>query len=45
VTVSFEIPEDMDAAGMRRLRPEIERLAEAAEDVELDLSRVEFIAS
>lgn len=45
MTVSFEIPEDMDAAGMRRLRPDIERLAETTDDVELDLSRVEFIDS
>jgi anti-anti-sigma factor len=45
VTVSFEIFEDMDAAGMRRLRADLERLAESEDDVELDLSRVDFIDS
>jgi len=45
VTVSFKIPEDMDAAGMRRLRPELERLADSDDTVELDLSRVDFIDS
>ncbi len=45
MTVSFEILEDMDAAGMRRLRPELERLADSGDDVELDLSRVDFIDS
>lgn len=45
MTVSFEIFEDMDAAGMRRLRADLERLAESEDDVELDLSRVDFIDS
>ncbi len=45
MAVIVEIPEDMDADGMRRLRPEFEKLADCADDVELDLSRVDFMDS
>jgi anti-sigma B factor antagonist len=41
----FNIEDDLDATYVTRLRPQIERLAEAGEDVFLDLSKVEFIDS
>lgn len=41
----FNIDDDLDAAYVTRLRPQIERLAEAGEDVLLDLSKVDFIDS
>jgi anti-sigma B factor antagonist len=40
-----EIDEDLDAAYVSRVRPYIETLAEADEDVILDLARVEFVDS
>jgi anti-sigma B factor antagonist len=40
-----EIDEDLDAAYVSRVRPYIETLAEADEDVVLDLARVEFVDS
>jgi anti-sigma B factor antagonist len=41
----FNIDDDLDATFVTRVRPQIERLAEAAEDVVLDLSKVDFIDS
>ena len=40
-----EIDDDLDAAYVSRVRPHIERLAQAEEDVVLDLSKVEFVDS
>ncbi len=40
-----EIYEDFDAAYVSRVRPFIETLADADEDVVLDFSRVEFVDS
>jgi len=40
-----QIDDDLDVTYLSRLRPHIERLAEAEEDVILDLSRVEFVDS
>ena len=40
-----EIDEDLDAAYVSRVRPFIETLAEAEEDVVLEFSRVEFVDS
>jgi anti-anti-sigma factor len=40
-----EIDDDLDAAYVSRVRPHIERLAEAQEDVVLDFSKVEFVDS
>lgn len=40
-----EIDEDLDAAYVSRVRPYIETLAEADEDVVLDFARVEFVDS
>ncbi len=39
------IDDDLDAAYVSRVRPQIERLAESGEDVTLDLSKVEFVDS
>ena len=41
----YNIDDDLDASYVARVRPEIERLAEAGEDVVLDLSKVEFVDS
>lgn len=41
----YNIDDDLDASYVARVRPEIERLAEAGEDVLLDLSKVEFVDS
>ena len=41
----FNIDDDLDATYVTRLRPQIDRLAEAGEDVVLDLSQVDFIDS
>ncbi len=41
----YNIDDDLDAACVTRVRPQIERLAEAGEDVLLDLSKVGFIDS
>ena len=40
-----QIDDDLDASYVSRVRPHIERLAEAGEDVILDLSKVEFVDS
>jgi anti-sigma B factor antagonist len=40
-----EIDDDLDAAYVSRVRPHIERPADAQEDVILDFSRVEFVDS
>jgi len=40
-----EIDEDLDAAYVSRVRPHIECLAQAEEDVVLDFSKVEFVDS
>ena len=40
-----EIDDDLDAAYVSRVRPHIERLAQADEDVVLDFSKVEFVDS
>jgi anti-anti-sigma factor len=40
-----EIDDDLDAAYVARVRPYIERLAQAEEDVILDFSKVEFVDS
>jgi anti-anti-sigma factor len=40
-----EISDDLDAAYVSRVRPFIERLAGADEDVILDLAKVEFVDS
>jgi anti-anti-sigma factor len=40
-----EIDDDLDAAYVSRVRPQIERLAQADEDVVLDFSKVEFVDS
>ena len=40
-----EIDEDLDSAYVSRVRPHIERLAQAEEDVVLDFSKVEFVDS
>ena len=40
-----EIDDDLDAAYVARVRPHIERLAQADEDVVLDFSKVEFVDS
>ncbi len=40
-----EIDDDLDAAYVSRVRPYIERLAQANEDVTLDFSKVEFVDS
>jgi anti-anti-sigma factor len=40
-----QIDDDLDASYVSRVRPHIERLAEASEDVILDLSKVEFVDS
>jgi anti-sigma B factor antagonist len=42
---NYNIDDDLDASYVTRVRPQIERLAEAGEDVILDLSKVEFIDS
>jgi len=39
------IEDDLDAVYVARIRPHIERLAQANEDVILDFSKVEFIDS
>lgn len=41
----YNIDDDLDASYVGRVRPQIERLAEADEDVVLDLSKVQFIDS
>lgn len=41
----LNIDDDFDAAYVTRVRPQIDRLAEAGEDVVLDLSKVDFIDS
>ena len=41
----FNIDDDLDASYVAQVRPEIERLADACEDVVLDLSKVEFVDS
>ncbi len=41
----IEITDDLDAAYVSRVRPHIERLADAEEDVVLDFSKVEFVDS
>ena len=40
-----EIDDDLDAAYVSRVRPHIDHLAEADEDVVLDFSKVEFVDS
>ncbi len=40
-----EIDDDLDAAYVSRVRPHIERLAQADEDIILDFSKVEFVDS
>lgn len=40
-----EIDDDLDAAYISRVRPHLERLAKANEDVVLDFSKVEFVDS
>jgi anti-sigma B factor antagonist len=40
-----ELDDDLDAAYVSRVRPHIDRLAQADEDVVLDLSKVEFVDS
>ncbi len=40
-----QIDDDLDASYVSRVRPHIDRLAEAGEDVVLDLSKVEFVDS
>jgi anti-sigma B factor antagonist len=40
-----EIDDDLDAAYVSRVRPYIDRLAQADEDVILDFSKVEFVDS
>ncbi|MGO9982871.1 MAG: STAS domain-containing protein [Rhodomicrobium sp.] len=42
---NHQIDDDLDASYVARARPAIERLAEASEDVVLDLSKVEFVDS
>jgi anti-sigma B factor antagonist len=42
---NLQIDDDLDASYVTRVRPNIERLAEASEDVVLDLSKVEFVDS
>jgi len=42
---SHQIEDDLDASYVTRVRPIIERLAEATEDVVLDMSKVEFVDS
>ncbi|MGO9546369.1 MAG: STAS domain-containing protein [Rhodomicrobium sp.] len=42
---NHQIDDDLDACYVARARPAIERLAEASEDVVLDLSKVEFVDS
>ena len=42
---NHQIDDDLDASYVARVRPQIERLAEAGEDVVLDLSKVEFVDS
>ncbi len=41
----YNIDDDLDASCVTRVRPHIERLAEAGEDVVLDLSNVGFVDS
>jgi len=45
VTKVIPIASDMDAAGMTRLRVEFEQLAQANDDVVLDLAEVGFLNS
>jgi anti-anti-sigma factor len=45
VTRVIPIANDMDAAGMTRLRVEFEQLAHANEDIVLDLAKVGFLDS
>jgi len=40
-----EIDDDLDAAYVSRVRPHIDRLSQADEDVILDFSKVEFVDS
>jgi anti-sigma B factor antagonist len=40
-----ELDDDLDAVYVSRVRPHIDRLAQADEDVVLDLSKVEFVDS
>jgi anti-anti-sigma factor len=42
---SHAIDDDLDASYVARVRPHIERLAEANEDIVLDFSKVEFVDS
>jgi anti-sigma B factor antagonist len=42
---THEIDDDLDAAYVSRVRPYIDHLAQADEDVILDLSKVEFVDS
>ncbi len=42
---NFNFDDDRDPAYFTRVRPQIERLAEAVEDAVLDLSKVEFVES
>jgi len=41
----YNFDDDLDAAYVTRVRPQIDRLAEAGEDVVLDLSKVDFVDS
>ncbi|MGO8953972.1 MAG: STAS domain-containing protein [Rhodomicrobium sp.] len=41
----LQIDDDLDASYVSRLRPHIDRLADAGEDVLVDLSKVEFVDS
>jgi anti-sigma B factor antagonist len=41
----YNIDEDLDASYVARVRPEIEQLADSGDDVQLDLSKVEFVDS
>jgi anti-anti-sigma factor len=42
---TFRIDEDLDAAAIIRLKPQLEDLAKGGDDLELDLARVTFIDS
>jgi anti-sigma B factor antagonist len=45
MSLTHEVDEDLDAAYVSRVRPQLERLAEADDDVVLDLSNVAFVDS
>jgi anti-anti-sigma factor len=45
MTQEHRIDDDLDASYVSRIRTHIERLADASEDVVLDLSKVEFVDS